>query len=54
MIVDPWTGTHDDRPDWDGGWDVDAVRTLGTLVGLVVAAWAVPVAAAWWAWRALR
>lgn len=51
MIIDPWHGTYDDRPEWDGGWDREAVKTLFTLTGLVVAAWVAPVVAIVWVWR---
>lgn len=35
MIVDPWHGTHDDRPDWDGGllWSL-----AGALLGAAMVA----------------
>lgn len=47
-MIDPWTGTHDDRPDWDDRGPSAA------LLALVVLAWTPLAAVVVWGWRTLR
>lgn len=47
MLIDPWTGTHDDKPEWDHPL---IISLAAALFGAFITA--APVVA--WIWRQLR
>lgn len=47
MLIDPWHGEHDDRPEWDR-------PSFAVCLGMIALTWTPLVWAAVWGWRHLK